>query len=1170
MRVIGLAFAAALLAGPASAQTPSDARGPELPVRVWTADGGGNIRLELPEAIMHETRMAGDRITLRFAQPVRTDLVAVMKGLPDYVRWAEAGADGRTFTFRLKQPVRLRESTNGGVVLLQLAPEADGPAVAEQTVRVRTGVHPGYSRIVFDWPDLVAYEASQTPDGLRLSFDAAARFDLGQAGGPAQALRVLPPADGKSAVVVTVPGGSEATHFRLGNRVVVDIARRGDGPAAVARAEPSAAPAPPPRTPAPARSSANEPTPPLPRARPDGRDVPAVPPAAAAPVAAPPAAAPAPPVAIVRAPSTPPRPAPTTPAPIPTPAPAPKAEPAPEPAKPARPAPPPAVAAAPATPVAPEPVRPSPARPPAQATPAPATPVPAEGGAPVQVSRGESRLRMAFPGTAGARAAVFRRAGQVWVVFDRALRLDLAPVRAGAVDLVPTIEQQPKRDATVIRIVPSPGLEPAVDRDAAGWAVTLSPQQTGPERTFDVRVEAAPQGGSRVVIPVDSAGPVVEVTDPDAGDRLLIVPVGPVHLGVAGARNYPEFSLLPSPQGIAIGARTERLRVNAGPSAVEITTGRGLLLENAVVSPLGTPAAPAPPERRTEVDTGPPLFEFARWSRAGRPFNDVRAELQRAITTAPPLDRNPVRLELARFLLARGFAAEALGLLRLVSDDAPAIATRPQFLGMRAAAQTLSGRDEEARADFGDPVLAGEAEAALWRGLLLAHDQRWSEAAQRFRAGRRFVDTYPDWLRGKFALAGTEAAVETGDARMADDWLNLLVDARLEEPTRSRADYLRARMLLADGSLDAGREAMTRAAAGGDRLTRARAGLALVELGLADGTMTHDQAIAELERLRFAWRGDTLEYEVLARLGQAYLDAGKHWEGLTVLRNALSVFPEGDKTAALTERMTNAFRAIFSEGTATDLSPLKAMALYEEFRELTPSGADGEKILRSLAGRLVALDLFEPAATILDDLVRNRLTGAARGRAAADLALVHLLDNKPQTAIAALDLVRADDSGATIRRRHLRARALADLGRPAEAIRLLSGDSSREAYTLAADMHWRATDWPRAAAAYRQLLSGVEASAALEDDDARLVLRLAVSETLAGNKAGARELAAKYGRAIAATQHGPAFALVVSGTEAQPGIDKIAAALAGADDFKSQLKAYREALEKPAEGKGAS
>src|SRR3546814_7640904 len=128
------------------------------------------------------------------------------------------------------------------------------------------------------------------------------------------------------------------------------------------------------------------------------------------------------------------------------------------------------------------------------------------------------------------------------------------------------------------------------------------------------------------------------------------------------------------------------------------------------------------------------------------------------------------------------------------------------------------------------------------------------------------------------------------------------------------------------------------------------------------------------------------------------------------MRDARSVFPGGEHSAAIAERMTTAFRALFADGKEAELSPLKAMALYEEFRELTPAGSDGDAILRSLAGRLVALDLFEPAAAILDDLVRNRLTGPARGRTVADLALVHLLDGKPEQAVAVLDLVPAGDA----------------------------------------------------------------------------------------------------------------------------------------------------------------
>src|SRR3546814_17783484 len=97
------------------------------------------------------------------------------------------------------------------------------------------------------------------------------------------------------------------------------------------------------------------------------------------------------------------------------------------------------------------------------------------------------------------------------------------------------------------------------------------------------------------------------------------------------------------------------------------------------------------------------------------------------------------------------------------------------------------------------------------------------------------------------------------------------------------------------------------------------------------------------------------------------------------MRDDLSVFPDGEHTAAIAERMTTAFRALFADGKAAALSPLKAMALYEEFRELTPAGSDGDAILRTLTGRLAALALFDPAPTNPHHLARHRVTGPAPG-----------------------------------------------------------------------------------------------------------------------------------------------------------------------------------------------
>src|SRR5690606_12737595 len=127
---------------------------------------------------------------------VRADLVSVMKGLPDLIGWAEAGADGRSFSFRLTRAASLRQSGDGGVLVLHLTPTAAAAAASASAdapaVRVRSGAHRGYTRIVFDWPMLVDYRAASSDGAIVLNFGAPARFDLSQTGGAAAGLRVEP------------------------------------------------------------------------------------------------------------------------------------------------------------------------------------------------------------------------------------------------------------------------------------------------------------------------------------------------------------------------------------------------------------------------------------------------------------------------------------------------------------------------------------------------------------------------------------------------------------------------------------------------------------------------------------------------------------------------------------------------------------------------------------------------------------------------------------------------------------------------------------------------------------------------------------------------------------------------------------------------------------------
>ncbi|WP_204305919.1 hypothetical protein, partial [Stenotrophomonas maltophilia] len=74
------------------------------------------------------------------------------------------------------------------------------------------------------------------------------------------------------------------------------------------------------------------------------------------------------------------------------------------------------------------------------------------------------------------------------------------------------------------------------------------------------------------------------------------------------------------------------------------------------------------------------------------------------------------------------------------------------------------------------------------------------------------------------------------------------------------------------------------------------------------------------------------------------------------------------------------------------MKPVDALALYYDFRDMTPQGRRGDEIIRRLADRLANMDLLDQAASLLQHQVDRRLTGAARSQVAARLAVVHLMN----------------------------------------------------------------------------------------------------------------------------------------------------------------------------------
>jgi len=1161
------AIAALALAGLFTGPLPAGAGS----VRVEARREGdvGRIVLEWPAAVEFTADTADNRLTLSFAQPVEADFGAI-RSLRRYVGLPVQSTDRRTLTFPLKPGIIALAYADDTRVVLDFArgepeqagraepdPAADpapasavsaptpppatpsppapapasvpGPGGADDAVPVgvRTGQHPGYSRVVFDWEQPVGYAVERGEGTATIVFDRPARIDTRQFRRRYLKYVQNGTADrqGRSTrVELQITPGAQVRDFLEGRRVVIDVLTPARDPAPPGKpAEQVARAAPPAASPQAATAPAPAALPP-PAAAPVARDVEKTPPE-------------------VPVPPTPPVPAPPA---LATPAPA--------------PSPPP----------------PTPIAPPAPTAPAPAAQAPA----PQAPSPAGDAATLRFGWDRPVAAAVFRRGDALWAVFDFPSTQDVAALRRIAGRSITALEQRSHERATVLRLTVPPDLKPFVQRDGLDWILRLDPAPPPPGEPIVPVPEPKTDGGARLLLPVPEPATPLALTDPDVGDTLVVVPLIPLQSRIAQTIDYPQFRLPATAQGIVVEPWIETLRVRALRDGVELSSAEPLVL-----SPPGT-SQPAPttareaPAAAAEAAAAPTVQPPTRaldpsdWSYgplAG--FTARRQALERAVIDAPdPAAREQDRLRLAQFLLGQRFAAEAVGVLGVAAQERPELSAEPRFLMLRGIAQMLAGRNRPAQDDLLRARPAGGDEADVWATAARFANGADPAAAsagtaatlpQVVKDGRwpMLLNSYPPPLRVPLAIDLAEAATAAGGMREAQALIESVAAEPKSASEQARVAYLDGLRKQSLGDTDGALAAFAEAARIDPRRGRALAELARIRLLTEAGWMTPAEGAAALDGVRFAWRGDALELDVLRELGRLQIRAGDYAAGLRTLKQTASAFPNAPGRADVTQAMAVAYEELFLHGAADRLPPVTALGLYEEFKELAPGGEKGDEMIRKLAERLAQVDLLDQAAALLERQLATAAASAQKAQLGARLAEIRLLDGKPQPALDALAHSQAANLPLPVQRQRalLQADALAALNRGDEALAALGRDEGLDAQLLRAKVYRARGEWGQAASALRRIVEAARAagSQTLDERQSRDVLDLAVALTLAGSDPQLASLDDQYRVAMAATPMRDAFRLI-AGTVPPPGADATALG-----ELVEKAMAFRRSLPPP-------
>ncbi len=772
----------------------------------------------------------------------------------------------------------------------------------------------------------------------------------------------------------------------------------------------------------------------------------------------------------------------------------------------------------------------------------------------ITVRAAAERTEVRFIGGARLAAAAFVRNGVFWVAFPRVFAVDAARIDAIKTAAYESFSRFAIPNATVLRFRLRPGIKVSFLRREQAWVATFARDASPPTA---LRVEEIDDGsrGSGVRIAVADVAGEIEFADPSDDARLVVVPVRISGAGVVQPRFFKPFELLASVQGIAVRPMAPGLGVRISLSGVEIVYSESRAKQEIATAE----AENASRAKRTAVT----LFDIAALQRPDSALYRAEEEMENTVATAPSTQRTRARMAYARFLFANGLYPEALGMVRLIVRLDPKVAKDPALRMIRGASRLMMGRVGLAKLDLENRALDRFDDVALWRGVLAAREGDPGGAVVQFtRAGALWRDL-PSAAREEVGLLAAEAAIDAGSLNLANRYLDAVLGGDPSPVTRDRATYLAGRIQKANGNEAEAIATWDKLVQSPDRYTRAHAEYQRTLVALAAGEIDRKKAAAILERLRYVWRGDSFELEVLQKLAEIYFADKAYEKGLFAMKEAVTHFADDPAAAGLAGRMNAMFADLFLNGTIDELPPRKVLTLFYGFRELMPAGSSGDRVIQALVDRLVAVDLLDQAGELLEHQVNYRLEGVERARAGAQLAGIRLMDRKAEKAIEALDKSRINDLPSVLveRRRHLRAQALVQLGRDEEALALLKNDDSRDAKLLRADIFWRANDWPRVARTLSDLLAGEKLTTPLDPRVSRRILRLAVAYALIPDRKALARLRKRFGPVMAGDPNRNTFDIITADVDrSQFSLRDLPAAIAQVDGFEAFMADMRARL----------
>lgn len=300
----------------------------------------------------------------------------------------------------------------------------------------------------------------------------------------------------------------------------------------------------------------------------------------------------------------------------------------------------------------------------------------------------------------------------------------------------------------------------------------------------------------------------------------------------------------------------------------------------------------------------------------------------------------------------------------------------------------------------------------------------------------------------------------------------------------------------------------------------------LVNQKLNDNKIAPRHAIDILDRLRYQWRGDSLEYYITQRLISLLLTEHYFAKALAIMRKLIRYHPKQTQNDRVFQKMQEELLVYFTDDKPKNM--LEMLSVFQEFGDIAPDTAQGDQVILKAIDCMIQLNLYSESARLLKNYLKKKTQSGVdslerQAKILLRIAAIELMDRQGSHALKILKNAETWPIPFREQAIGLKADALISVKKFDEALAIIPQDSP---YDLKrAHTYFKMENWQEAAHYYEKALNGLNDDAPKK---AQLIINIAICYALQDHNDELKTLKTTYWDFMKTTPQKDVFAFLTS------------------------------------------